>query len=355
MAKVTLRDIAAEVGVSLSTVSEAMRSPYGCSKRVGVETHEKILEAAKRLNYSPNASARALATGRSGNVGFFISSSSTLGIANHFFSTLLAGVQSTCEDRGYNCIVSVYDMESIDKFTMPTKIEMRAVDGIVIVGYIADKIAQKLIDSGIPFIVLAGKGDWTTSGFLEVKTDMFNKWFNSFKYLHSLGHRSFGVGAVSVESDRKVVRSAVDKLNLICSNSDSVSLEVYECEEEYVEKFCFGAEIAKSWVVSKERPTAILGCDQFCVGFLGEALRCGVKCPSEVSVLSLCDSVLCERFYPKITRICEPLVDNASAATELILDLIEKKITWIEANRKSETIWQKGELIIGESTGPASV
>ena len=85
----TIKDVARESGYSISTVSYALKN----DPKIPEATREKIKEAARRLNYVPNASARALKTGKNYSIGIFVP-----GFEGPIHSTLLAGIAAVIRD-----------------------------------------------------------------------------------------------------------------------------------------------------------------------------------------------------------------------------------------------------------------
>lgn len=345
----TVKDIARLANVSVSTVSEALR--FGDkSKKVGTETYRRIAEIAASVNYQPRAAARALVTGKSYHIGFLLSSKITLGFSNNYYATLLEGVYACCADNGYHCVVGWSDMSSLDSFVMPTKISTRAVDGAVIVGHIDDGVAQKLMDSGVPFLILEGKTGFTPPSVLSVRRDYNYVFMRIFAYLHSLGHRHFGYGSVSSDAEERMLRKIFD--NFCAGRQDmQMTLDIYRCGEDEYDKFDFGEMVAGQWAQSARRPSAIIGHDQFAVGFLSGALKRGFQCPADVSVFSTVDTIFCKRMYPPISSFEEPLSQNAYDATQILLSYIQEKISWLDAHRQCEGLWKSGDIVVRGSTG----
>src|SRR3954469_6929535 len=89
---VTITDIAAVTGVAPSTVSRALNRPG----RVSVATRDRIQAAARELNYAPNIQARALVSGRTGNIAVLVSD-----VTNPFYFGLIRGSQQQLKAAGY--------------------------------------------------------------------------------------------------------------------------------------------------------------------------------------------------------------------------------------------------------------
>jgi len=121
--KITLKHIAKELGVSISTVSKALKN----SGEISRDTKEKVQAFAKRYNYKPNNVAISLKNKRTKNIGVIIPE-----IVHYFFTTVFRGIEQYANKRGYNVIVCVSD-ESFDKEVI--NMEMLAngsVDGFII-------------------------------------------------------------------------------------------------------------------------------------------------------------------------------------------------------------------------------
>ena len=102
---VTLKQIANEIGVSISTVSKALRN----SVEIGTETKLKIQAYAKLYNYRPNNIALSLKNRKTKTIGVIIPE-----IVHHFFSKVIKGIEQVANKRGYNVIIGLSN-ESFDK------------------------------------------------------------------------------------------------------------------------------------------------------------------------------------------------------------------------------------------------
>lgn len=121
--KITLKDIARELEVSISTVSKALKN----SEEIGRDTKEKIQAFAKLYNYRPNNIAVSLKNKHTKNIGVIIPD-----IVHHFFTTVFRGIEKYAIERGYNVIVCISD-ESFDKEVI--NMEMLAngsIDGFIL-------------------------------------------------------------------------------------------------------------------------------------------------------------------------------------------------------------------------------
>lgn len=121
--KITLKQIARELDVSISTVSKALNN----SEEISQDTKDKVQAFAKFYNYKPNNIALSLKNRRSKNIAVIIPE-----IVHHFFSNVIRGVEKIANTKGYNVIVGMSN-EAFDKEVL--NMEMLAngsIDGFII-------------------------------------------------------------------------------------------------------------------------------------------------------------------------------------------------------------------------------
>ena len=345
MAAIRLRDIAQDVGVSISAVSQVLRNKVGKVK-VSETTRTKIFEAAERLNYEPQAAAKALVTGRTFNIGFLLSAKTTLGLANKFYSCVLSGVHAAAEQRGYSCIVGVYDLSSIDQFIMPAKVRQRKIDAVVITGFVEDAVVQRFVEHGIPFVIIGENAEFKTANVMSSGSDPVNRWKNLFEYLLKLGHRHINFGTIYSAYTQQCLDSTLKKIKT------KFRCETFSRAPDGADEFMFGEHMAQEWLSRSERCSAIISNSHFCVGFLDYLYAHGGRCPEDISIVCTNDDVICKRCRPKLTTLSTPEFENAQQVTQVLIDLIEQKIDYTQAQSLCQKVWDDGRLIVRESTAP---
>ena len=150
--QVTIKDIAREVGVSPALVSFVMSNTVAGEPvyRVSRETSRRILEAAARLNYKPNNSARALRSGRTGTIGAVLSD-----IANPFFAEIARYLEDHAYKYDYNVVFGSSD-ENPEKFARVVSVLLnKGVDGLILVPCDgAEGTIREVVESGINTVLL---------------------------------------------------------------------------------------------------------------------------------------------------------------------------------------------------------
>lgn len=121
--QITMKEIAKKLGVSVSTISRALKD----SPELHPETKRKIVEMAKEMNYQPNLLAQSLRISRSKTLGVIVPE-----ITSHFFASCISGIQDYANKRGYNVMICQSN-ESIEqeKVNIRTLVSSQ-VDGLLI-------------------------------------------------------------------------------------------------------------------------------------------------------------------------------------------------------------------------------
>lgn len=350
---VTLQDVASRAGVSKSTVSDVLRQRKGRFS-VSEQTRKRIMQAVADLNYQPSATARALSTGKTYQIGYLLSSQTTMGLANAYFATVMAGVQDACQQLGYHLVTSTYDLSNIKNFVMPSKLQQRSVDGVVIDGMVQAQVIDVFLEQNVPFVMCGDNTDYPLQAILAVASDMAANWRLMLEHLTELGHRRIAVGSISSERASEHLN---DGVKLFTANNAGVVLdvEVMPCSQDGDDQFQQAARAARLWCDSDPatRPTAFVGSDHWCVSFLSTLIEKGFRCPSDISVLCTNKSTLTDWYSPLLTTMDSGMFEVGRVAAELLINLIERKISRADAFRRVTELRKPGQLMVRASTGPA--
>ena len=121
--KITLKQIAKELDVSISTVSKSLRN----SKEISEDTREKVQAFAKLYNYRPNNIALSLKNRKTKTIGVIIPE-----IVHHFFSTVIKGIENVALDRGYNVIVGLSNESFAKEVINMEMLANGSIDGFIL-------------------------------------------------------------------------------------------------------------------------------------------------------------------------------------------------------------------------------
>ena len=318
---VRLRDVAEAAGVDTSTASIILGDKPKAS-RYAAATRERIFEAARRLNYQPNAAARALATRRTGSIGMTLSSQVPRGWANHYFAGQLVGVEEVCRTRGYALHINLYDMNDLESFVFPKHVQQRAVDGVILAGYVRSGIVKRFSDFGIP-VVCIGENHEEREHVQMVRVDHVAKAMEAIRYGHSMGHRRIAYCAMPTTHKLEIAR----QLELAVKAEASLrGVEMTVIVVSSVDENASGRELMDKLASldAADRPSLVifttLGLP---VAVLKEMRRRGLRCPEDISLIADNDDEICEISDPPLTAMGQDLPELGRMAGNAVIDLLE--------------------------------
>lgn len=149
MKRVSIKNIAEEVGVSTATVSLVLNNKEK-DGRISKQMAEKVREAAKVLNYRPNTAARSLRTGKTKTIGLVVAD-----ISNSFFSRLARTIENVAGEMGYQVMFGSSD-ESASKFKKLIDLFVeKYVDGIIVAPPVdSESTLIQLVNNDIPVVLV---------------------------------------------------------------------------------------------------------------------------------------------------------------------------------------------------------
>ncbi len=153
--KLTINDVAEQLGVSISTVSRAISG----KGRIGSETRRKVLEFIEEHDYHPNSSAKSLAQAKTENIALLIPEVRTL-VAQPFFYLCMCGVNEVAQARGYDMFVVTTNGR--DTTRLKRLLDNEKVDGVILGNtHRDDSFARFLKSRGCPFVAIGSMDDDT--------------------------------------------------------------------------------------------------------------------------------------------------------------------------------------------------
>ncbi|WGH76052.1 LacI family DNA-binding transcriptional regulator [Tenacibaculum tangerinum] len=311
---VTLKQLAKELGVSISTVSKALNDSFEISE----ETKEKILALAKKYNYRPNNVAVNLRTRSTQTLGVIIPN-----IFNHFYTKILSGIEQEAKKNNYKIIISISN-ETLDSEREGISFFSNgSVDGILLAPseetekvndyeHITDLHAKE-----IPFVLFDRYSDKVASD--RVIINDFDSAKKTITYLTNLGKKN--IVAVSLIKNLSVGRLRRKGVQEASSN---VTILEFEDEKEFEEVFF--------QFLKTEKVDAIFALDELAgIIALNLARTLSLNIPKDVSIISFSQGILSEYSYPKLSTINQHAEEIGKKSVELILSRLKNK------NKPTET------------------
>jgi len=184
--RVSLKDIAGKVGVSIALVSYVMNGQEK-KKRVGADVVERIREVARELNYKPNQIAQSLRTGSTKTIGLIVGD-----ISNPFFGNLARVIEDEAIKHGYTVIFGSADEDLNKSASLVETLINRQVDGFIIAP--AEGTAgqiKALQEKKTPLVLLDRYFDEVTTNYVVLNN--FDASYDAISYLIENGYRKIGM------------------------------------------------------------------------------------------------------------------------------------------------------------------
>jgi len=313
----SIKDVAKEAGVSISTISNALNN----SRYVKKETKEKILEIVRNLNYTPNLIARGLKTKSTRTIAVIVPD-----ISNQFFAQVIKGVEEIARQRKYNVLLVCTYYDVVEEKQSMEILRKQFVDGFMLIsGYNSYDHISKLNNVKVPIVV--ADRELENIKVPSVLIDNFNATREAVGYLYRLGHRKIGYisytydNQTTVEKRFKGYCKGLEENKLIFDPDIVVTSKALRLNELQGSR-----EAVKKILSSKNIPSAIMNASDFiAVGVIRSLKELKIKIPEEISVMGF-DNILMS-FYtdPLLTTIKQPKKQMGTTAMNLLLDIIERK------------------------------
>lgn len=304
----SLRELAAHLGLSQTTVSRVMTGSAG-EFRIAAETQRRVLEAAGLLNYEPNAFARGLRNKRSYTVGVMVPE-----ISEGYSALVLGGIEDTLlQEEFFYFVVSHRHRKELLK-GYPRLLLSRAVEGLIAV--------DTPIDEPLPIPVVSVSGHRHGRGLLTIELDHLSAAEFALTHLRDLGHRRIAfIKGQSFSSDTKPRWEAIVK---ICATLDlRIAPELVVQLEGTEPGSRPGYDAMQKLLAKRHRFTAVFAFnDASAMGAIAALHENGLHVPRDVSVVGFDDIPSAATMHPGLTTVHQPLREMGQTAAASLLRLI---------------------------------
>ncbi len=336
--KITLKQIARELNVSISTVSKALRDNHEISK----ETADKIKAFAKQNNYRPNNIALSLKNRKSMTIGVIIPD-----ITHHFFSKVIKGIEKIANKQGFNVIIGLSN-DSFDKEVL--NMEMLAngsIDGFIISISNDTQLKQdyhhlaETMNQGMPIVMFDRFSNETICD--KVIVDDFDGGRKATKKLLEIGCKHIAI--ISTEDFVSVSRHRLQGYLEALDNHKITP------KSSLITKISEGADIEKEvnqLFDSNKKIDGVFAVNEiFAITAMKVARQRGLRVPEDISVIGFSDGLLSKHCSPSLTTISQHAVKMGEKSAELLMKRLENES---EEEELPRTIVIETSLIEREST-----
>lgn len=330
---VTIKDIARELNISYATVSRALNNRYG----VNAATRQKVLDAARRLNYHPNALARDLVSQKKNTLGLILPD-----IENPFFPEVASAVIKTAASFGYTVFLCITDW-NLDKQTdyLETLMENR-VEGLIICPIEESNTQiQALIGTDMPVVYVSETQQGDQCSYVAI--DNVRGAFLATAHLIERGYAP--VYYFGVQDDRLTFDERFEGYQSALRTHQHMFDPKWVQNGDYDHRT--GYVMMQELIERGEIPRGVFAMnDQIALGVIQAVREMGLRIPEDVAVIGFDNIPMAAFPEVQLSTIAQPKSEMGKAAVEVLWRLIQAG-----TESQPEQIMLPTQLIVRKTTG----
>lgn len=310
---ITIKDVAKQANVSISTVSRVIND----SKPVSDDIKLRVMAVIDELGYSPNPVARSLVTRKSRLIGVIVPD-----IGDAYIAEVLNAIEEVAKTYDYDIVLcnSYGSLESETHYM--NLLRMKQVEGMVFITYRLRTLHKTFFENNKMPVVMVNR-DGTDLGISSVSVNHYEAIYEMTLNLINSGHKNIALirngktkdlfGPSHLEGFKKAHE---DKG--LTFNEDMIYQGHFKMKEAY--------DIATRLVAEGKIPDALIATtDDMAIGALNGFVDQGYKVPEDLSVVSFCDTQLASLYRPQLTTIHQPIYDIGAVAIRLLIKQIKNE------------------------------
>src|SRR5437667_11292973 len=331
--KVTVKTLAERLGLTPGTVSAALNNSPA-ARSISGHTKNRIIQAAKTLNYRPNFFARTLRLKRTYTIGVIAEE-----IGDAYGSMVISGIEEYLRKNNYFFLTVIHRHDPKLLQTYAQMLLTRGVEGFITTD---TSLTEKL---ALPTVAVAGHE--RVDGVTNIILDHKRAARLALEHLRDLGHEEIAfIKGQTISSDSAVRWSAIcevaQQLDIRIRPELTVQLEGDDSTP------AIGYPAAKQLLARKVPFTALFAYNDIsAIGSIWAFREAGLRLPEEVSIVGFDDIPGAAFANPGLTTVRQPLAKMGQIAAQTVMDQIEERGEYVEE------IAIEPDFVVRESTGPA--
>lgn len=312
---VSIKDVAAYVGLSVGTVSMSLNN----SEKIADKTKSIVKKAAEELGFKKNPFARSLSTQSSGMVGCIVPD-----LTNNFYGEMIAHLQADLAELGYGLVVGCSNESSRLENKLIEQFLDKGVDGIISVpvSEVEPDLTEikKLIQRDYPIVFISSY--YREIPRYTVMCDLKDGMYKLAKNMFEQGHRNF----VIITGNKKLVPSG-ERVDGLMKAVKEFDIKVDDSNFIEADKVTFiGGYSAINDIYNEKKPDLVLAInDIMAMGIISSLKSQKVRIPEDVSVTGFDDIAIAAFQETPLTTVSQSLNQMSKRAVKLLLDRINKE------------------------------
>jgi DNA-binding LacI/PurR family transcriptional regulator len=331
--KVTLKTIAAHLGLTPGTVSAALNNS-AAARSIPEHTKQRILAAARDLNYRPNFFARSLRLQRTFTIGVIAEE-----IGDAYGSMIISGIEQHLRQQNFFFLTVIHRHDKKLLQTYSQMLQARGVEGFITVDTsISDQPA-------LPTVAVAGHQN--LPGVTNIVLDHKRAAQLALKHLRDLGHEDIAfIKGQKFSSDSEVRWAAITEVakELGIRVRPDLTMQIESTDSTPA----VGYPVGKALLARKLPFTAVFAYNDItAIGATWAFREAGFRVPDDISVVGFDDIPGAAFSNPPLTTVRQPLLRMGQIAAQTVIDRIEERGVYVPE------IAIEPEFVVRESTAPA--
>lgn len=313
---VTLKQLAKELNLSISTVSKALNNSY----EINPNTINRVKALAEKYNYKPNKFAKSLRQQQTKTIGVVIPN-----ILNYFFAKVLLGIEKEANKKGYQIIICLSNNKYQKEVESLELLSDGSVDGVILsMAKETQKLQKtnhfrKMIDNGCPITMFDRVSD-KIEDCNKVVIDDKEATYSAVQYLHKTGCKriafitslkDISIGKLRIKGYKKAMKDYY-------KNSASIIVEI-KSKKEYEQKIATLLEEHKD-------VDGVLTTDSVAAAkMIKVASEKGYRIPKDISLIGFSDNKISRLLNPALTTIDQNAEETGKQSVRTLLNTIKNK------------------------------
>lgn len=313
MKNITLKEIAVQLGVSVSTVSRALTDSY----EINVETKKKVKQLAKDLNYQPNPFASFLRKHKSNTIALVIPE-----ISNNFFSLVIKGVEAACQEKDFYVLIYQTNEDFQKEQRITNHLIGGRVDGVLI------SVCSQTNSSDHLKAILERK----------IKLVMFDRVLNDINVSKVTSNDYDN----SLEATKLLLNQGCRKIMFLKAGSNLSTMDKREkayadalisyglsVDKSMVKTFLpdkkLDLEVLKAFIVDKKPDAIFCSVENLAIATYDICDELNLKIPNDIKIITFSNLKVARLLNPSLSTISQPAYEIGKTAATLLINEIEGK------------------------------
>jgi len=331
---VKIKDLAKHLNLSVATISKALKDSY----EISPETKQRVLELAKKLNYTPNPYASSLRKRSSKTIAVVLPE-----VADSFFSLAINGIESVAHDKGYHVLIYLTHESFEREEAILKEFQSGRVDGILISvsgeTSSSDHI-KEVIAAGMPLVFFDRVCEDVETA--RIVTDDFESSYNATRHLLDAGCKRIAYLSTSFALSINNKRIEGFK-HALADNGVNDSNNIISCTGDNEGNY----KTIRDLLRNKNRPDGLVASvEKLTTPVYLACIDLGLSIPGDVKIVSFTNLEAALILTPTLTTVTQPAFDMGKTAAEVLFNSLEKR----NHDLKKETVIVSSVLNTRNST-----